>query len=72
MNYVIHDGSTKDIQANDIVLVTDGILPALTEQYMQVISVGATQPVIRMVPVDQDPQNVSMDASIITQVWRRQ
>jgi hypothetical protein len=74
MNYVIADGSTKDILEGDMIQVIEGILPyeILTTDFISVVGVPTYALQISIVPQGKSTViTTDLSAAAVTSAWRR-
>lgn len=74
MNYVIADGSTKDILVGDKVQIIEGILPddISTTDFVSVVGVLSYALQISIVPQGRTTEiNTFLSSAAVTTVWRK-
>lgn len=75
MNYVIADGSTKDILVGDMIQVIDGILPdeISTSDFISVVGIPTYALQISIIPQGKTTViTTDLSAAAVTSVWRKQ
>ena len=68
MNYVIADGTTKDILVGDVVQVMQGILPAIGTVWFPVTDVSRQD----ILQITIQGQVIELSPNVVVTQWRRQ
>ena len=72
MNYVINDGSTKDILAGDKLVVLPGVLPSVLEAQDMATVTGVSRADILAITIYGFVGTIDISPDIIKEVWRKQ